>query len=95
MKKAVLPEYNTFLPKAARPDNYYGVRIGDKRGIVMNNQHHQHKFFFVFDVFSITRGYSLYGISGSLEEVIHDVLARDGEIFEFETHKELFKWLSE
>jgi hypothetical protein len=92
----VKTKLKTIEASKVSPIKYYGVRdsVGD-RGFITRSEYESGDYI-VLCVEEVTEGNGYYtDTTESLSELITSLVNLEFKVYEFDTYKELFKWLSE
>ena len=94
MKKVVKDTIDTCHPSECKPASYYGVSMNDElfhRSFIM----YKDESFHVISTKDLTETYSYSGKKTmNLDEYIEHLLDSDCQVYQFETFRELSKWLN-
>lgn len=95
MKTVLIKEPTPAITFVEQADSrkYYGCLIRDQKGFI--TARHFEGPFFAAAAKSITIGNSWSQKDTSLANLLRHFILEGFEVFEFETHKELFVWLAE
>ena len=78
-------------------DKYYGIKESPNwKGFITQSDYESNRFVTLCSE-ELTRGngWEIHNNCRSLKTLIERLLKSNFEVYEFDTHKELFKWLSE
>ena len=97
MKKVILNESQvaTIVLDDVTSDKYYGAQIRDRKGFISRQGYGQGDFrLYAVDSVTVGNAWSFFDFP-ILSTVISRILDANNNVFEFDTAKELFKWLAE
>lgn len=97
MKTVILGEVTQVSCENADPQKYYGVLIRDiDKGFITQETYCKGNFR-VLASYDLTEGNNYSNFTGAvtLAEFVKEIIQRGEQVFEFDSYKELFKWLAE
>lgn len=97
MKKVVIKkELKEVSIDLVSVEKYYGIEEFDNKGFITQAQFESDKFITICTT-EITKGngWPSYNKCKNIHSLISRLIVDDITVYEFDTHKELFKWLSE
>jgi hypothetical protein len=92
----VKTKLKTIEASKVSPNKYYGVldNAGD-RGFITRSEYESGDYI-VLCTYGVTAGNGYYAeTTESLSELVTSLVNSEVKVYEFDTYKELFKWLSE
>ena len=96
MKKVIIDKDSaTVSIKSVTSTKYYGVSWGDKKGFI-TRENYRCDCFILVDSKGLTKNARTFNIDApTLKECFNNAIDAGLDVYEFDTAKELFSWLSE